>query len=47
MTINCEVCNKKVEVRAFWQKFCSSKCRLIGWAIKQKDVKNKSVKESR
>ena len=33
--ITCKTCGNKKLVSRFWAKYCSAKCRLIGWAKEQ------------
>jgi endogenous inhibitor of DNA gyrase (YacG/DUF329 family) len=35
----CESCGKQYEVKRRWQRFCSSRCRLIGWVLRKVEVR--------
>jgi hypothetical protein len=34
--IKCKVCGKTKVTKCFWAKYCSPKCRSIGWADEAK-----------
>ncbi len=40
MKKRCKVCNKEMKPKNYWQKYCSSKCRIIAWAIKEMFTKD-------
>lgn len=33
----CLTCNKQMDMKVFWKKYCSSQCRLIAWAKRKLD----------
>ncbi len=43
MTRRCKLCHKDFEAKNYWQKFCSTKCKMLAWAkreIKKIKLKN-------
>ena len=35
MEKKCIICLKQFEAKNYWQKYCSSKCKQITWALNQ------------
>ena len=38
----CETCKKPVEAKVFWQKYCSSTCRILAWAKRKMEAEKNS-----
>jgi predicted nucleic acid-binding Zn ribbon protein len=35
--LKCQVCGKEITATRFWAKYCSSTCRQIAWALKERE----------
>ena len=45
ITIECAVCGRKKKVSRSWAKYCSNRCKAIGWGVsKAKEIKNIRIK---
>lgn len=40
MNKRCNLCGKDIKAKNYWQKYCSSECRLIAWAVKKMVTNN-------
>ena len=46
MKKRCRVCKEKFEPRNYWHKYCSSKCRVKAWAMKNFNLTEKKEKKN-
>jgi hypothetical protein len=41
----CPVCQERFKVTRHWKKYCSAKCRMRAWQIKQIDIALAEVRQ--